>query len=71
MELIYLVLPLALLIAAGFVAAFVWAARDDQFEDLDTPPIRMLRDDPPVAGSSASRTPGTPGAPPPPRHGVG
>jgi len=52
MELIYLVLPLALLIAAGFVAAFIWAARDDQFEDLDTPPIRMLRDDAPVADAS-------------------
>jgi cbb3-type cytochrome oxidase maturation protein len=45
MELICLILPLALVIAAGFVAAFIWAAKGDQFEDLDTPAIRMLHDD--------------------------
>ena len=45
MELIYLILPLALVIAAGFVTAFIWAAKGDQFEDLDTPAIRMLHDD--------------------------
>ena len=48
MILLYLILPLSLLIAAGFVIAFVWAARDDQYEDLDTPPIRMLHEDPPL-----------------------
>ena len=53
MELIYLILPLALVIAAGFVAAFIWAAKGDQFEDLDTPAIRMLHDD------AASSRPGT------------
>ena len=48
MTLIYIALPVALAIAAGAVVAFVWAARDDQFQDLDTPPQRMLLDDPPV-----------------------
>ncbi|MFO0894781.1 MAG: cbb3-type cytochrome oxidase assembly protein CcoS [Phycisphaerales bacterium] len=57
MELLYVVLPIALVIAAGFVAAFVWAARADQFEDLDTPPVRMLLDDPPVTGSGAAEPP--------------
>jgi cbb3-type cytochrome oxidase maturation protein len=42
---LYLVLPLAFLIAAVFVYAFVKAARRGQFDDLDTPPIRMLLDD--------------------------
>lgn len=48
MILLYLILPLSLLVATGFVIAFVWAARDDQYEDLDTPPIRMLHEDPPL-----------------------
>ncbi len=41
-------MPVALFIAAGAVVAFIWAARSDQFEDLDTPPQRMLLDDAPV-----------------------
>jgi cbb3-type cytochrome oxidase maturation protein len=27
------------------VAAFVWAARRGQYDDLDTPALRMLNDD--------------------------
>lgn len=38
--LIYLILPITFLIAAGFVGAFVWAARTGQFDDLATPPVR-------------------------------
>jgi cbb3-type cytochrome oxidase maturation protein len=47
MALLTIAIPVALLVAAGSVAAFIWAARTDQFEDLDTPPRRMLLDDPP------------------------
>jgi cbb3-type cytochrome oxidase maturation protein len=42
MELIFLILPLALIIAGLAVAAFLWAARNDQFADLETPAMRML-----------------------------
>jgi cbb3-type cytochrome oxidase maturation protein len=42
---LYLILPLALLIAAGAVAAFAWSVRDGQLDDLDTPARRMLDDD--------------------------
>lgn len=45
MSVIYIVLPLALVIVAIAVAAFVWAARRGQFDDLDTPSLRMLHDD--------------------------
>lgn len=45
MNVLYLVLPLALVIAAGAVWAFVWAVKDGQLDDLDTPPRRMLADD--------------------------
>jgi cbb3-type cytochrome oxidase maturation protein len=34
-------------VAAGFLAAFVWAVRSGQFDDTTTPPIRLLFDEPP------------------------
>jgi cbb3-type cytochrome oxidase maturation protein len=45
---LFLVLPLALVVAAAWVAVFVWAARSGQLDDLDTPSARMLHDDDPV-----------------------
>jgi cbb3-type cytochrome oxidase maturation protein len=45
LNLLYLILPLALGIGAGFVAAFVWATRKGQFDDLETPAMRALFDD--------------------------
>jgi cbb3-type cytochrome oxidase maturation protein len=44
-EAIFVLLPLALLIAAIAVGLFIWAARTGQFDDLDTPAIRILFDD--------------------------
>lgn len=45
MSILYLVLPLALVIVFAAVAAFVWAARRGQFDDLETPAMRALHDD--------------------------
>jgi cbb3-type cytochrome oxidase maturation protein len=45
MSVIYIVLPLALLIVAVTVGAYVWSAHRGQFDDLDTPAVRMLNDD--------------------------
>lgn len=45
MSVLYVVVPLALALAAGAVWAFVKAAGSGQFDDLDTPPHRMLNDD--------------------------
>lgn len=54
METIFVLLPLALLIAAIAVGFFVWAARSGQFDDLETPAVRILFDDEePVARGSA------------------
>jgi cbb3-type cytochrome oxidase maturation protein len=44
-ETIFVLLPLALLIAAIAVGFFIWAARDGQFDDLETPAVRILFDD--------------------------
>lgn len=45
MTVIFLVLPLALLIVAVAVGAFVWASRRGQYDDLETPAIRAIQDD--------------------------
>jgi cbb3-type cytochrome oxidase maturation protein len=45
MSVIFLVLPLALAIVLVAVVAFVWAARRGQYDDLDTPAVRILFED--------------------------
>jgi cbb3-type cytochrome oxidase maturation protein len=45
MSVLFIVLPLALIIAAIALAAFFWAARTGQFDDLDTPAARILFDE--------------------------
>lgn len=45
MAVIYVLLPLALLIAGAAVAAFILAARRGEFDDLETPALRVLFDD--------------------------
>ncbi len=45
MTMLHIILPLALLIAGGAVAAFVWTVRSGQLDDVDTPPRRILIDD--------------------------
>ena len=56
MSALYLVLPLALLIAAGAVLAFVWTVRSGQLDDVDTPPRRILFDDEPIARGRERRS---------------
>ena len=58
MSVLFLALPTALLLAASFVAAFLWAARDGQLDDLETPALRVLHEEGDTAPSrSDSRTP--------------
>lgn len=45
MSALFVVLPLALILVSGAVGAFLWAARRGQFDDLDTPAVRVLHDD--------------------------
>ncbi|MCK5002782.1 MAG: cbb3-type cytochrome oxidase assembly protein CcoS [Gammaproteobacteria bacterium] len=45
MESLYLLVPLALIIAAGIVWVFLWAVKSDQFEDLEGPAHRIIMDD--------------------------
>ena len=45
MSVIYFMLPFAILLGTGAVIAFLWAARRGQFDDLETPAIRVLFED--------------------------
>lgn len=45
MSIIFVMLPAALVLALAALAAFVWAAKGGQFDDLDTPPVRSILDD--------------------------
>lgn len=45
MSVMFVLLPVALLFAAVAVGVFVWAARAGQFDDLETPSVRILHDD--------------------------
>ena len=45
MEVIFVLIILSLIVAAGFLLAFFWAVRNGQFDDSYTPSIRILFDD--------------------------
>ncbi|MBL8298515.1 MAG: cbb3-type cytochrome oxidase assembly protein CcoS [Rhodanobacteraceae bacterium] len=45
MTILLLLVPLAVLLLAAAVAAFVWAVRHGQFDDLDTPALAPLLED--------------------------
>ncbi len=51
MTVMYLLIAFSLVIATGFVIAFVWAIRSGQYDDRYTPSVRMLYDDEkPISG---------------------
>ena len=45
MNIFYLLIGVSLLAALIFLGAFIWAVRDGQFDDNETPPRRILFDD--------------------------
>ncbi len=45
MSVVLILLPLALLLALGFVLGFVWSVKRDQYEEGETPAMRILVDD--------------------------
>jgi len=67
MSVLLMAIPIALVLGALAVVAFVHAVRSGQFDDLDTPALRVLFDDTDavrrssVAGSGASRSTVDPG----------
>ena len=45
MSILYVLIPLALLLLGLAVWAFFWAVGSGQFDDLDTPAMRVVMDD--------------------------
>lgn len=45
MSVIFIVVPLAAVVVLAAVFAFVMSARSGQFDDMDTPAIRVLHDE--------------------------
>ncbi|MEM6783482.1 MAG: cbb3-type cytochrome oxidase assembly protein CcoS [Bacteroidota bacterium] len=45
MAVLYVLIPLALVLAGAGVLAFRWAVRSGQFDDVETPALRMLIDE--------------------------
>ena len=45
MNVIFVLVVASLVVALGFLAAFLWAVKSGQFEDGYTPSIRMLFED--------------------------
>ncbi|HQU57948.1 MAG: cbb3-type cytochrome oxidase assembly protein CcoS [Phaeodactylibacter sp.] len=45
MKIIFLLIIVSLLVALGFLGAFLWAVRSGQYDDDVSPAIRILFDD--------------------------
>lgn len=45
MSVLYVVLPIALVMASGAIAAFLWAVRSGQMDDLSSPAVRVALED--------------------------
>lgn len=47
MSVLYIMIPAALVLGIAALVAFILSLRGGQYDDLDTPPVRMLFDDEP------------------------
>jgi cbb3-type cytochrome oxidase maturation protein len=45
MEIMVVLIPLALLLGLLFIGAFIWMTWNGQYDDLDSPQLRMLLDE--------------------------
>lgn len=55
MNILIALIPLAIILLIGAGIAFFWAVDNDQFEDMDTPRLLPLLDDPPPADAPQHR----------------
>jgi cbb3-type cytochrome oxidase maturation protein len=56
MNILYLLIPLGLVLLGCAVAAFFWAVRSGQFDDLETPAMSVVMDDDTKPARENSRT---------------
>jgi cbb3-type cytochrome oxidase maturation protein len=60
MSIIVLLIIASIAVAAGFLALFLWAVKDGQYDDDTTPAIRILFDDDKRRSRGKSDGAGTP-----------
>ena len=60
MNILLFLIPISLVMAAVAALLFAWAVRRGQFEDLDTPALDILRDDPAREGPATRQAPNEP-----------
>ncbi|MFY7879770.1 MAG: cbb3-type cytochrome oxidase assembly protein CcoS [Lacibacter sp.] len=51
MNVMILLIAVSILVAGGFLAAFLWSVKNGQYDDDYTPSVRMLFDDQPPSQS--------------------
>ena len=49
MSILVVLIFISALIGSGFLIAFIWAMKSGQYDDAETPAIRMLFDDKPAS----------------------
>jgi cbb3-type cytochrome oxidase maturation protein len=58
MSAIFILIAASLIVALGFLAAFIWSVKSGQYDDDYTPSVRMLFEDSP-SKSKNNKTPDT------------
>jgi cbb3-type cytochrome oxidase maturation protein len=53
---LFVLIGVSLVVAVGFLIAFLWAVKKGQYEDDYTPSVRMLFDDKPVKEKKENNT---------------
>jgi cbb3-type cytochrome oxidase maturation protein len=56
MEIIFVLIFISLILAIGFLIAFLWSLKTGQFEDGDSPAMRMLFDKKPSFASQKTES---------------
>jgi cbb3-type cytochrome oxidase maturation protein len=55
MSVVFILVFVAIIMAGGFLVAFIWAVRSGQYEDTYTPSVRILFEEPPVKEAEEKR----------------
>jgi cbb3-type cytochrome oxidase maturation protein len=53
MNILLFLIPISLVMIGAAALLFAWAVKHGQFEDLDTPALDILREDPPPLSKSS------------------
>ncbi len=56
MSVLFILISASLIIAIGFLVAFIWSVKSGQYDDDYTPSVRMLFDDEIVSNKSTDLT---------------